>query len=76
MKIAITVKLKDYVEDAEGESVLKALKLLGYEEVKSVRTAKLYIIETEGNDLSKGYEFCEKLLANPVINDCRVERYE
>lgn len=76
MKITVTVKLKDYVEDAEGESVLKALKLLGYNNVKSVRTAKSYYIEIDGNDISEGYEFCDRLLANPVINDCKVEKNE
>jgi len=74
VKINIIVTLKDNVEDAEGQSVLKALHLLGYDEVSNVRTGKVYYIEMKGNDLSKGYEFCDKLLANPVINKCKVER--
>lgn len=73
VKITITVKLKDNVEDAEGESVMKALELLGYSGIRSIRTAKVYYIDMENGDYSRGKEFCEKLLANPVINDCRVE---
>jgi len=76
VKIIITVTLKDNVEDAEGQSVLKALRMLGYNEVLNVRTGKIYYIEMEGNDLSRGYEFCDKLLANPVINICKVEKNE
>ncbi len=72
-KLRITVTLKGSVEDAEGQSVAKALKLLGYKNVDEVRTGKVYRIKLKGGDLSEGEEFCSKLLSNPVINDCRVE---
>ncbi len=71
--LKITVTLKKSVEDAEGQSVIKALKLLGYESIGNVRTGKIYYIEMENATLQDGKEFCSKLLANPVINDCKVE---
>jgi phosphoribosylformylglycinamidine synthase len=71
--LKITVTLKKSVEDAEGQSVIKALKLLGYENVKNVRTGKVYFIELENGSIEEGREFCSKLLSNPVINECKVE---
>ncbi len=71
--LKITVTLKKSVEDAEGQSVTKALKLLGYDEIKNVRTGKVYYVETEKAKMELGEELCSKLLANPVINDCKVE---
>lgn len=74
--LKITVTLKKGVEDAEGQSVEKALKLLGYNNIKNIRTGKIYYIETENGNIEEGKEFCSKLLSNPVINDCKVELNE
>lgn len=64
----VKISYKKGVEDAEGETTLKALKLLGFEEVKDVKTAKVYVIK---GSLTKAQvaEMCEKLLANPVSQD-------
>jgi len=72
-KLKITVTLKAGVEDAEGLSVLKALNLLGYRDVVDVRTGKVYYITLKKGGKRLGNEFCEKLLANPVINECAVD---
>ncbi|MEM0141477.1 MAG: phosphoribosylformylglycinamidine synthase subunit PurS [Thermoplasmatales archaeon] len=72
-RIVITVKLKKGVEDAEGLSVLKALKLLGYKDVEDVRTGKVYYINIKQGGKKLARELCEKLLANPVINECVVD---
>ncbi len=73
VEIRITVTLKKSVEDSEGSSVLKALKLLGYDTVKDVRAGKVYFITLTSGSKKIGREFCEKLLANPVINECVVD---
>jgi phosphoribosylformylglycinamidine synthase len=73
VKLRITVTLKKTVEDSEGDSVKKALKLLGYEGVKEVRAGKVYFITLAKGSKKTGKEFCEKLLANPVINECVVD---
>jgi|YelNatPaOPRAMG01_1025707.scaffolds.fasta_scaffold00400_47 phosphoribosylformylglycinamidine synthase PurS subunit len=72
-RLKITVTLKRTVEDSEGLSVLKALQLLGYDDVESVRTGKVYYITTRGTRPREGEEFCQKLLSNPVINECEVK---
>ncbi len=73
VELRITVTLRRTVEDAEGDSVLKALRLLGYDNVKNVRTGKVYFVTLSRGDKKIGKEFCEKLLANPVINECVVD---
>ena len=73
VRLRITVTLKKTVEDSEGDSVKKALKLLGYDEVKEVRAGKVYFITLGKGTKKMGKEFCEKLLANPVINECVVD---
>lgn len=72
-RLKITVTLRRGVEDAEGLSVLKALKLLGYKDVEDVRTGKVYYVTLRRGGKKLGREFCEKLLANPVINECVVD---
>ncbi|MBO8183670.1 MAG: phosphoribosylformylglycinamidine synthase subunit PurS [Archaeoglobus sp.] len=67
----VYIELKEGVTDPEGESTKKALKLLGFENVKNVSTRKVFRIEIDENDRGKAEEeivqMCEKLLANPVI---------
>ena len=63
----VRIELKKGVVDAEGESVKKALNLLGLP-VDHVETVKVYKVKLESSD-AKGVleEACRKLLANPVI---------
>ncbi len=70
-KIEIVVKRKEGVADPEGNTIYEALARLGYQDVDSVRVAKLFFIKVESNNpenaklLSK--EIAEKVLTNPVI---------
>ena len=70
------IHLKKGVTDPEGENVLKALKLLGFEDVRMVHSSKLFLIDLETKDADKARkeveEMCRRLLANPVIHDCEI----
>ncbi len=72
IRAKISVGLKKGVADPEGVNVNKTLKLLGYQDVKKVQTAKEYIVELDMNDEKRAREKLEKMakkiLANPVIN--------
>lgn len=61
------------VNDPQGESVLSGLKLLGFETASKVRVGKLirFKVEADSADAAKASatEMCEKLLANPVIEE-------
>ena len=54
--------------DPEGANVQKALNLLGFENVDTVKSAKCYRIIIEGDKesaLSEAEKMCQRLLANP-----------
>lgn len=62
---------KTGVNDPQGESVLSGLKLLGFEGASKVRVGKVikFQLSAESEDAARNAatEMCEKLLANPVI---------
>jgi phosphoribosylformylglycinamidine synthase len=77
VKAHIFVTLKREVLDPQGDAVRRSLNSLGFEEVRSARVGKLIELELEGSDRaaaeSRIRSMCEKLLANPVIEDFRYE---
>lgn len=76
-KAIVYVKLKDGVLDPEGKTIQKALSQMGYSEFLSVRTGRFFELEIEANrsDMdSRIDEVCSKLLANPVIENYKVEK--
>ena len=80
LKANIYVTLKDGVLDPQGEAVKKSLKVLDYGQVDQVRIGKFIEVWLEGKDraaaLKELEEMSDKLLANPVIEDYRVEIVE
>ena len=75
MKARIFVTLKTGVLDPQGQAIEGALAALGFAGVESVRQGKVFDIElTDATDGEARLEaMCEKLLANTVIEDYRVE---
>ena len=64
---------KTGVNDPQGESVLSGLQLLGFEGASKVRVGKIikFKLDAESEDAARtsATEMCEKLLANPVIEE-------
>jgi phosphoribosylformylglycinamidine synthase len=75
MKARIFVTLKNGVLDPQGQAIQGALGALGFEGVNSVRQGKMFEIElADSKDTEARLKaMCEKLLANTVIEDFRVE---
>jgi phosphoribosylformylglycinamidine synthase len=77
MKARVTVMLKSGILDPQGKAIEGALKSLGVEGVASVRQGKVFDIEVKGSDKAKAEavlkEAADKLLANTVIENYRVE---
>ncbi len=77
MKARVTVTLKDGVLDPQGKAIEGALRSLGVDGVTSVRQGKVFDIEIASNDQATTKaalkSACEKLLANTVIEDYRVD---
>ena len=76
-KAVVYVRLKDGVLDPQGVTIHKALKQMGYDDFKSVRSGRFFELEidAETNDIDRKIdEVCEKLLSNPVIENFTVEK--
>ena len=75
MKATVTVMLKNGVLDPQGQAIQGALGALGFEGVTAVRQGKVFEIELAQADDAEARlrAMCEKLLANTVIEDFRVE---
>jgi len=74
MKAVIHVSLKKAILDPQGKAIAHALKGMGFDEVEDVRQGKVIEIALNGNgDEARLKDMCDRLLANPVIEDYRVE---
>ena len=77
MKAKVYVTLKKGVLDPQGKTVKHALENLGFKSLEDVRIGKFMEIaldESSKEDAEKTVTaMCEKLLANTVIEDFRVE---
>lgn len=77
MKVVVHVARRPEIADPQGATVLRALHDLGFEEVASVRFNREITLEVTGGDPAeverRVQEMCDKLLANPVLEDYRVE---
>jgi phosphoribosylformylglycinamidine synthase len=73
----IYISPKPTVNDPEGITILSSLGQLGYQNVSSVRSGKYIEIQidevNEPTARKKVMEMCDKLLANPVIEEYRLE---
>ena len=69
----VTVMLKPVVNDPQGLAVESGLQQLGYGGVSNVRIGKyielVLVARDELEARTKIEEMCDKLLANPVIED-------
>ena len=74
MKKRVFVTLKPGVLDPQGRTVHHALDGLGFDGVEDVRIGRLVELElADGVSDEKVAEMCEKLLANTVIENYRIE---
>src|SRR5438034_10298547 len=75
--IRIIVRLKPGVLDAQGHAVQQGLRALGYESVGGVRVGKCIELAVPDEMPPETLDaMCERFLANPLIEEWRVERDE
>ena len=76
-KALVYITYKQGVLDPQGLAVKGALSSLGFEGVGEVRVGKYIEIELEDSSpeelKAQAEKMCRELLANPVIEDFRVE---
>jgi phosphoribosylformylglycinamidine synthase PurS subunit len=66
----VLIRPKEGILDPQGQAVEQALPALGFEGVSNVKVGRL--VELEVEDVSRVREMCERLLANPLIEDYEV----
>lgn len=71
--VRVFVTLKPALLDSAGRTVADSLRKLGYTEVEGARIGKQIELSVNDLDESRIREMCDKLLANPVIEDYRFE---
>jgi phosphoribosylformylglycinamidine synthase len=70
VKAQVLIRPKEGILDPQGQAVEEALPALGFEGVTHVHVGRL--VELEVEDPSQLDAMCEKLLANPLIEDYEV----
>ena len=77
MKALVYVGLKPGVLDPQGRTIARSLNDLGFDEVESALQGKVIELNLTGTDAdaaeNRVKEMCEKLLANTVIENYRIE---
>ncbi|MFC1905515.1 phosphoribosylformylglycinamidine synthase subunit PurS [Chloroflexota bacterium] len=73
----IYISLKPTVNDPQGLTIKGALHQLGFSTVEDVRSGKYMEIRINEENAGKAHklitEMCQKLLANPIIENYRFE---
>lgn len=71
MLARVLIRPKAGVVDPQGRAVERALPTLGFEGVENVRVGRMVELQIEDPDALA--DLCEKLLANPLIEDYEIE---
>ncbi|MFL5825648.1 MAG: phosphoribosylformylglycinamidine synthase subunit PurS [Thermoleophilaceae bacterium] len=64
------IRPKEGILDPQGQTVERALPALGFEGVANVHVGRM--VELDVDDVSQVGDMCEKLLANPLIEDYEI----
>jgi phosphoribosylformylglycinamidine synthase subunit PurS len=70
MRARVLIRPKEGILDPQGQAVERALPALGFEGVQNVHIGRL--IELDVEDAGRLPEMCERLLANPLIEDYEI----
>ena len=69
-RVRVLIRPKAGILDPQGQTVERALPALGFEGVSNVHVGRL--VELDVEDPSQVAAMCEKLLANPLIEDFEI----
>ncbi len=74
MRARVLIRPKAGILDPQGVAVERALPALGFSGVSNVHVGRL--VELDVEDPSQLEAMCEKLLANPLIEDYEIVSFE
>jgi phosphoribosylformylglycinamidine synthase PurS subunit len=70
VKARVLIRPKEGILDPQGKAVERALPALGFDGIEQVRIGRM--VELEAEDSEQLPDLCEKLLANPLIEDYEI----
>jgi len=70
VRVRVLIRPKQGILDPQGQAVEQALHALGFGDVTDVHVGRL--IELDVEDPAQVPQMCERLLANPLIEDYEV----
>jgi phosphoribosylformylglycinamidine synthase PurS subunit len=70
MRARVLIRPKSGILDPQGQAVERALPALGFEGVSKVHVGRL--VELDVDDATQLPAMCERLLANPLIEDYEI----
>jgi phosphoribosylformylglycinamidine synthase PurS subunit len=71
MRARVLIRPKAGILDPQGEAVQRALPALGFTGVENVHVGRL--VELDVPDADQLEAMCEKLLANPLVEDYEIQ---
>ncbi|MGA8744377.1 MAG: phosphoribosylformylglycinamidine synthase subunit PurS [Solirubrobacterales bacterium] len=71
LRARVLIRPKEGILDPQGKAVERALPGLGFDGIEHVRVGRM--VELEAADPERLDELCEKLLANPLIEDFEIQ---
>ena len=74
MRVRVLIRPKAGILDPQGVAVERALPALGFTGVANVHVGRL--VELDVEDPAQLEAICEKLLANPLIEDYEIVSFE
>ncbi len=70
MRARVLIRPKEGILDPQGQAVERALPALGFSGVSAVHVGRL--VELDVEDATQLPAMCERLLANPLIEDYEI----
>ena len=70
MRVQVLIRPKEGILDPQGQAVEQALQALGFGGARNVHVGRL--IELDVDDVRDVPEMCQRLLANPLIEDYEI----
>jgi phosphoribosylformylglycinamidine synthase len=70
LRVKVLIRPKEGILDPQGQAVEQALQALGFSGVRNVHVGRL--IELDVDSPQQVPQMCERLLANPLIEDYEI----
>ena len=79
-RVSVNISPRQGILDPQGKAVAEALHSLEFAEVRDVRVGRFLVLQVDASDgtaaSQRVREMCDRLLANPVVEDYQIASVE